>query len=386
MASETKGRVIVRSVTLLLFLHVCQVASYYETVSMGNDWDGDCGTRIVYGEERHQGGEIEALRHTSWECKVSIVTDVNQLIHLRFDRFHVYSEDDDCRKHYLKIYDGDFTDTYASLLTSVNGLCTTADSYGLPLPILSTGRAVTLVLYREPTEQTTDFRIIYSAVKKHDDMNCFWCAVNTSLCYDSTLKCDHMENCEDGSDETNCNEVVIPPGSGKSKEGLSTTALAVVIVVVICIVVIGIVIGFCCFFEQKKKKKKAAESNVAGEPKTYAVEAESFHTSHDPEYANLPEPPAYQPAYTPLGKKYQRQPLSNDYASKWDSEKVGYHNQHPSVGCDERHEEYPNQHFSPDYLSHQYEREPQSGYRREPRVSYDAQNEYVQVPVRPQLV
>ncbi|XP_077866914.1 neuropilin and tolloid-like protein 1 [Saccoglossus kowalevskii] len=263
MASNLKRRTSMEyTIIMVLCVWIYRAGAGFELVHLGRE-ARECGVQIIYGNHHYEGGRIHGypLNEDSrafTQCNVTIIADKRQKLYLRFVEFSIPSKKSDCSDHYLKIYDGDSTDMRAPLLTGRHGLCN-SNTNGLPASVLTTTKAVTFQLYRKDVMSETDFEIIYSAIEKINDGACFLCSDDASLCIDPSLVCDGLENCEDGSDETDCPETKILEDTDV---GLSLAILAIIVVLML-VVVSGTVCIMQCRHKYRRSRNIRTDTNTS---------------------------------------------------------------------------------------------------------------------------
>ncbi|XP_002739082.1 uncharacterized protein LOC100376686 [Saccoglossus kowalevskii] len=363
-----KGKVMFHVAKLMLFLSGCAVVKSFNTVVMTNEYWNDCGKTISYSDAN--SGIIKAYREDYYtedvyECTVTLEVMWYEQVLLKFETFDVYSMDDDCSDHSLKVYDG--SSIYEQMLTPMNGLCTTSYySTELPQTILSSSYSLTLVLSRNYAEKPADFNIIYSAVQTDADDFCFKCLDNDT-CLSSEVKCDGLNNCPDGSDESyeedgGCSDIADVFVSAV-KLTLIIVVVVVVLIILVCVIFI-VVIVCCCCRAGRSTTTTHTGTTVVAKPGTYPTQQSAYPVVQG---TNPPQQGGYPPqqgGYPPQQGGYP--PQQGGYPPQ----QGGYPPQ--QGGYPPQQGGYPPQQPPPAY--------PPQG------VAYNPQQDQVDMPVEPQKV
>ncbi|XP_077984449.1 uncharacterized protein LOC144439070 isoform X2 [Glandiceps talaboti] len=250
------------------------------------------------------GGIIKAFgdyHDGNYDCQITIQSrDPDQMYHLRFESFEVYSLTGDCSDHSLQIYDG--TDRAARPLTNQpQGLCHPMyqpEKWQLPKPMYTTGDSVTLYLYRLNPPGPTRYNIIFTAFKRQYDDSCYKCLNDTGMCIDDSLKCDSLKHCTDGSDESSKGKGGCSESTGLF-QGVSFVVM-ITIVVIVGLFIIVVFIVLCVYYFRRSSKKPKFKSNTIYKPTTSVdygrtPQTQTVYQPTDNDYA-LAQTPAGYPA------------------------------------------------------------------------------------------
>ncbi|XP_022096107.1 uncharacterized protein LOC110982168 [Acanthaster planci] len=238
-------------VLLLLGTVLLPGASAYNTTFVQQDIHGDCWQYV-----NHRGGKIfshagHGRYADNTDCKVTVTTTPGRRIHAVFESFDL-TESVNCYQDEVIVYDGRY---YSSLMLSgaPYGLC------GTDLPpryreLDTTGNELTVRFITDNVlSSNKGFSVVYTTFVPEETRtekdNCFDCE-GGSMCIDSSLTCDSLWNCADGSDESFqlCSvEPTESPTASNGWLGWMGTLLAITVAVVIVVfLAVSLVACYCC--------------------------------------------------------------------------------------------------------------------------------------------